>query len=110
MGNIFTSRDPAVTAAGQLFLGSAVVANLLSECHENGMEAVHRGRERRAAEQYATDLNAARGRADELGRVAIHAVRDIARLEAEVARLKTALDQRQRYIDRMNSRSKAGAS
>ena len=109
MTSIFTSRDPAGTAAGQLFLGTAIVANLLSDCHESGMDAVRRGRERRAAQQYADELNAARGRADELGQVAIRAVRHVARLEAEVNRLKAALDQRQGYIDRTNVRSKAGA-
>ena len=109
MSNIFTSRDPASAAAGQLFLGTAIVANLLSDCHESGMEAVRRGRERRAAQQYADELNAARGRADELGRVAIRAVRHVASLEAEVSRLKAALEQRQAYIDRVNRRLKSGA-
>lgn len=109
MTNIFTSGDPAGTAAGQLFLGTAIVANLLSDCHESGMYAVRRGRERRAAQQYADELNAARGRADELGRVAIRAVRHVASLEAEVARLRNALEQRQGYIERLNARSKAGA-
>ncbi|MBY5318191.1 hypothetical protein [Rhizobium leguminosarum] len=109
MSNIFTSSDPAGTAAGQLFLGTALVANLLSDCHESGMEGVRRGRERRAAQQYTDELNAARGRADELGRVAIRAVRHVASLEAEVSRLKAALEQRQGYIDRLNARAKAGA-
>ncbi|MGO7445107.1 hypothetical protein ACC668_10415 [Rhizobium ruizarguesonis] len=109
MSNIFTSSDPAGTAAGQLFLGTAIVANLLSDCHESGMEGVRRGRERRAAQQYADELDAARGRADELGRVAIRAVRHVASLEAEVRRLHNALEQRQSFIDRMNARTKAGA-
>lgn len=109
MSNIFTSRDPASAAAGQLFLGTAIVANLLSECHASGMDGVRRGRERRAAAQYADELNAARGRADEFGRIAIRAVRHVASLEAEVSRLKAALAQRQGYIDRLNARMKAGA-
>lgn len=109
MSNIFTSRDPASAAAGQLFLGTAIIANVLADCHSSGMEGVRRGRERRAAAQYADELNAARGRADELGRVAIRAVRHVASLEAEVSRLKAALAQRQGYIDRLNARQKAGA-
>lgn len=109
MSNIFTSRDPASAAAGQLFLGTAIIANLLSDSHESGMEGVRRGRERRAAQQYVDELNAARGRADELGRVAICAVRQVASLEAEVSRLKAALEQRQSYINRLNARTKAGA-
>lgn len=109
MSNIFTSRDPASAAAGQLFLGTAIIANVLADCHQSGTEGVRRGRERRAAQQYADELNEARGRADELGRVAIRAVRHVASLEAEVARLRAALEQRQGYIDRMNARQKAGA-
>lgn len=108
MSNIFTSRDPASAAAGQLFLGTAIIGNILADCHESGMEGVRRGRERRAAQQYADELNAARGRADELGRVAIRAVRHVASLEAEVSRLKAALEQRQAYIDRLNARTKTG--
>ena len=109
MSNIFTSRDPAGAAAGQLFLGTAIIANVLADCHQSGMEGVRRGRERRAAQQYADELSQARGRADELGRVAIRAVRHVASLEAEVSRLKAALEQRQGYIERLNSRLKAGA-
>jgi hypothetical protein len=109
MSNIFTSREPASAAAGQLFLGTAIIANVLADCHSSSMEGVRRGRERRAAQQYADELNAARGRADELGRVAIRAVRHVASLESEVARLRAALEQRQGYIDRMNARQKAGA-
>lgn len=104
MSNIFTSRDPAFAAAGQLTLVSAVIARTLNECHRSGLEAVERGRQRRAAHKYADELAAARGRADELGRVAIRAVRHVASLEAEVARLQNALQQRQAYIDRLNAR------
>ncbi|RVM58884.1 hypothetical protein CN128_07495 [Sinorhizobium meliloti] len=107
MSNIFTSRDPAMAAAGQLTLLSAVVAKTLTDCHAAGMEGVRRGRERRAAQQYANELAEARGRADELGRVAIRAVRHVASLEAEVARLRNAVAQRQAYIDRMNCRKTA---
>jgi hypothetical protein len=56
--------------------------------------------ERRAAYQYARELAEARGRADDLGRVAIRGVRHVASLEAEVRRLRTALSQRQAHIDR----------
>ncbi|URK87487.1 hypothetical protein LP421_05200 [Rhizobium sp. RCAM05350] len=66
-----------------------------------GAQAVADGRERRAAYKYACELEAARGRADDLGRVAIRAVRHVASLEAELRRLRVALDQRQSHIDRM---------
>lgn len=100
---MFNSKEPAMAAAGQLALVSTVIAGTLTECHRSGMEAVERGRQRRAALKYADELAAARGRADELGRVAIRAVRHVASLEAEVARLRNALDQRQAYIDRLNA-------
>ncbi|TBY57960.1 hypothetical protein E0H39_29525 [Rhizobium leguminosarum bv. viciae] len=109
MSNIFTSRDPASAAAGQLGIMSVLMADFLTSGHEAGLEAMERGRERRAAQKYADELNAAQGRADELGRVAIRAVRHVASLEAEVRRLRNALEQRQCYIDRMNARVKAGA-
>jgi len=105
---IFDSRAPAGMAAGQLGIIAGLMASLITECHAAGTAAVEEGRERRAAQRYADELTAAQGRADELGRVAIRAVRHVASLEAEVARLRNALAQRQAYIDRLNAK-KAGA-
>ncbi len=109
MSNLFTSRDPASVAVGQLGMMSALLADFLTSGHDAGLEAVERGRDRRAALRYADELNAAQGRADELGRVAIRAVRHVASLEAEVRRLKAALAQRQAYINRLNARDEASA-
>ena len=100
---IFTSRNPAGQAAMELGLMSVGIANLIQDCNEAGMRAVEEGRERRAAYRYACDLNAAKGRADELGRIAIRAVRHVAALEDEVRRLRNAVKQRQRMIDGLKS-------
>jgi hypothetical protein len=96
---IFNARDPAAAAAGQLGLMSAVVATTLTDCVMSGLDAMDRGRERRAARQYADDLEEARSRADELGRMAIRSARRVAALEAQVRSLKACLMQRQAFID-----------
>lgn len=97
---MFTSRDPAGRAAGELALLAAGVVGSLADAHAAGKQAAEARAERRAAYQYACELAEARGRADDLGRVAIRAVRHVASLEAEVRRLRTALEQRQAFIDR----------
>ncbi len=96
---IFTSRDPAFAAAGQLALLSAVMANTLTDCMASGAEGVERGRQRRAAQHHADELAEARYRADELGRRAIQSARRIAALEAKVRSLEACLTQRQAFID-----------
>ncbi|MBB4064073.1 hypothetical protein [Gellertiella hungarica] len=100
---IFDSRDPAMRAGGELGLIAAYLVSSFAEAAAAGRQAADARREERAAYKYACELNEARGRADELGRVAIRAVRHVASLEAEVRRLKTALAQRQAHIDRMRS-------
>lgn len=100
---VFDSRDPAGRAAAELSLITMVLANSVSDAMEAGRQAADERRERRAAYKYACELNEARGRADDLGRVAIGAVRHVASLEAEVRRLRRALDQRQAFIDRMRN-------
>lgn len=97
---IFTSKDPAARAAGELTLLLGGLASTMSAAHAAGKQAAEERKERRAAFKYATELVEARGRADELGRVAIRAVRHVASLEAEVRRLRVALQQRQAHIDR----------
>ncbi|WP_131818935.1 hypothetical protein [Rhizobium sp. LCM 4573] len=97
---IFTSRDPAGRAALELGLLTAGIVSTLADAHAAGKQAAEERREKRAAYKYATELAEARGRADDLGRVAMRAVRHVAALEAEVRRLRTALEQRQAFIDR----------
>ncbi|NKJ72708.1 hypothetical protein GFL38_10570 [Rhizobium leguminosarum bv. viciae] len=97
---IFTSRDPAGRACLELGLLTAGIVSSMADAHAAGRQAAEERAERRAAFQYATELAEARGRADELGRVAMRAVRHVASLEAEVRRLRVALEQRQAFIDR----------
>ncbi|NKL63277.1 hypothetical protein [Rhizobium leguminosarum] len=101
MSNLFTTRDPAGMAVGQLGLITAGFAGAFHEGLDNAFAKAEERRERRDAKRYADDLDAARGRADELGRVAIRAVRDLAAAEVEIVRLRAALDQRAAYIARM---------
>lgn len=98
---IFDSKDPAMRAGIELGLISAVTASALGNAGKAAIQAADEALEHRAAHQYANELAAARGRADDLGRVAIRAVRHVASLEAEVRRLHVALAQRQAHIDRM---------
>lgn len=98
---IFDSRNPAGRAGIELGLMSMAIGTTIQSAMEAGIQAADARLERRAAYEYACDLSEARGRADDLGRVAIRAVRQVASLEAEVRRLRTALSQRQAYIDRV---------
>lgn len=104
---IFDSRNPAGQAALELGLLTAGIASTFHDALAAGMQAADRARERRAAYQFACDLAEARGRADELGHIAIRAVKHVAALEAEVRRLRTALDQRQAHIDRLRTGGRA---
>lgn len=105
---MFNSKDPAMAAAGQLAVVTAGLAGMLQQGFDNAIATADSRRERRAARKYADDLDAARGRADELGHIAIEAVRDLATAEGEIRRLRAALCQRQAYIDRLNSRKVFG--
>lgn len=105
MSNLFTTRDPAGMAVSQLGLITADLASAFHSGLEDAFAKANERRERRAAKRYADDLDAARGRADELGGVAIRAVRDLAAAEAEIARLRAALDQRAAYIARMQRKA-----
>ncbi|MFK3962174.1 hypothetical protein ACI2KT_01170 [Ensifer adhaerens] len=98
--SIFTSRNPAGTAALELGLITAGIVGSMADAHAAGKQAAEERAEKRAAYKYACELAEARGRADDLGRVAIRAVRHVASLEAEVRRLRVALQQRQAFIDR----------
>jgi hypothetical protein len=97
---IFDSRNPAGRAGMELGLMSMAIGTTIQSAMEAGIQAANERLERRAAYQYACELAEARGRADDLGRVAIRAVRHVASLEAEVRRLRKALTQRQAHIDR----------
>ena len=100
---IFNSRNPAGQAALELGLLTAGIASTFHDALAAGMQAADRARERRAAYQFACDLAEARGRADDLGHIAIRAVKHVAALEAEVRRLQTAITQRQAHIDRQRT-------
>lgn len=100
---IFDSKNPAGRAGLELGLLAMGIATTMADAAAAGRQAAEQMRERRAAYKYACELNEARGRADDLGRVAIRAVRHVASLEAEVRRLRVALDQRQAHIDRMRN-------
>jgi hypothetical protein len=100
---IFDSKNPAGRAALELSLLTMGIATTMADAAAAGRQAAERRKERRAAYKYACELNEARGRADELGRVAIRAVRHVASLEAHVRRLEAALSQRQAHIDRMRN-------
>ncbi|CDN95413.1 MULTISPECIES: hypothetical protein [Rhizobium/Agrobacterium group] len=100
---IFNSRNPAGQAALELGLLTAGIASTFHDALAAGIQAADRARERRAAYQFACDLAEARGRADELGHIAIRAVKHVAALEAEVRRLQTAITQRQAHIDRQRT-------
>jgi hypothetical protein len=98
--SIFTSHDPAGQTVMELGLITAAIASTHQRAMQAGLQAMDRRREKQAAYKYACELAEARGRADELGRVAMRAVRHVASLEAEVRRLRVSLDQRQAFIDR----------
>lgn len=97
---IYTSRDPAGQAALELSLIAMGIGNMIQDAMAAGRQAAHETRERRAAYKFACELAEARGRADELGHIAVRAVKHVAALEAEVRRLRTALLQRQAHINR----------
>lgn len=105
--SMFTSRNPAGAAAAELTLITMGIASTFAEAAAAGRQAAEERKERRAAYKYATELVEARGRADELGRVAMRAVRHVASLEAEVRRLRAALAQRQAHIERNRDRGAA---
>ncbi len=105
--SIYTSRDPAGRAAGELTLLLGGLVGTMAEAHAAGKQAAAERKEKRAAYQYACELVEARGRADELGRVAMRAVRHVASLEAEVRRLRVAVQQRQEHIERQRDRGAA---
>lgn len=97
---IFTSRNPAGQAALELGLITMGIGSMSEDAMAAGRQAADEARERRAAHRFACELAEARGRADELGHIAIRAVKHVAALEAEVRRLRTALMQRQAHINR----------
>lgn len=107
--SIFTSRCPGTAAGLELGLLTMGIAATFSEAATAGKIAAEERKEKRAAYKYATELVEARGRADELGRVAIRAVRHVASLEAEVRRLRVALTQRQAHIERNRDRDRGAA-
>ena len=98
--SIFTSRNPAGQAALELGLITAGIVGSMADAHAAGKQAAEERAERRAAYVYACELAEARGRADDLARVAMRAARHVASLEAEVRRLRVALQQRQAHIER----------
>lgn len=98
---IFDSKDPAGRAVLELGLLTAGVVGTFANANAAGKQAAEERKARREAYQYSCNLAEARGRADELGKIAIASARKVASLEAEVRRLKVALGQRQAHINRM---------
>lgn len=76
---------------------------LLYTGHAQAMQRVSADREARKQAAYDAAVAAALGNAHELGIIARRAVRDLAASQAEVAKLRRALAQRQGYIDRMKA-------
>ncbi len=106
---IFNSKNPAGQTVAELGLLTTLIVSGASNSAYAARQARAQRKEDRAAYKYAVELHEARGRADELGLVAMRAVRHVAALEAEVRRLKASLDQRQAFIDRMRN-SNSGVS
>lgn len=97
---VFDSKNPAGRTALELGLLTVGLGAAIQDAMDAGRQAADERRERRAAYRYACELAEARGRADELGHIAIRAVKHVAALEGEVRRLRTALVQRQAHINR----------
>ncbi|KQS74321.1 hypothetical protein ASG25_21225 [Rhizobium sp. Leaf384] len=105
--SIYTSKNPAGSAALELGLMTAGLGNLISSAHEQGKANVRAGRARRAEYEYDCALYAARIHADDLGREAIASAKRVAQLEAKVRNLRAALQQRQSIIERMSHKARA---
>lgn len=71
--------------------------------HARSLEAARAAREAREQATYDAAVSAALGNAEQLGIVARQAVRELAAVQAENAKLRRALAQRQAYIDRQRS-------
>ncbi|MFD2054744.1 hypothetical protein ACFSQT_17080 [Mesorhizobium calcicola] len=72
--------------------------------HAQAMERARQDREAREQAAYDAAVSAAFGNAEALGRIARQAVRDLAAANAEIAKLRAALAQRQAYIHRQRQR------
>ncbi|KQQ72381.1 hypothetical protein ASF70_12670 [Rhizobium sp. Leaf321] len=105
--SMYTSKNPAGSAALELGLLTVGLGTLMADAHANGMLKVDEARARRKKYDYNCALFAARVRADDLGREAIASARRVAALEAEVRSLRVALQQRQGIIDRLTGRARA---
>jgi len=71
--------------------------------HARAVEAARSAREAREQAAYDAAVYAALGNAEQLGIIARQAVRELAAVQAENAKLRRALAQRQAYIDRQRS-------
>jgi Zn-dependent protease with chaperone function len=98
---IFDSKDPAGRTLLELGALTAIGGSALTNGFMNALDRADERRAERVARQYENDLAEAQWRADDLGRIAIANAQRVAVLEAEVRSLKTALAQRQAYIDRL---------
>ncbi|UWU23022.1 hypothetical protein N2601_08770 [Rhizobium sp. CB3060] len=101
--SLFDSRDPAMRAGLELGILTAVGSVALHDGLRRGLANADRVREADVRRRHADKLAEARGRADDLGRIAIVGAQRIAALEAEVRSLRKALDQRQAFIDRVRN-------
>ena len=99
--SMYTSKDPAGSAALELGLLTVGLVNSFAGAHEAGKRRADEARGRRREYEYDCDLFNARVRADDLGREAIASAKRVAALEAEVRNLRIALAQRQGIISRL---------
>ncbi|WP_428427338.1 hypothetical protein [Pararhizobium sp.] len=99
--SIYTSKNPAGTAALELGLLTVGLVNSFADAHEAGKRNADAARARRKEHEYDCSLFAARIRADDLGREAIASAKRVAALEAENRNLRMALQQRQTIISRL---------
>lgn len=95
------SKDPGYNIGLQATgLGIATGA-LLYTAHAKGMEALDARRQARVDAQHAANRRAERANHQQLASLARELAARLAASEAENARLRTALAQRQAYIDRI---------
>ncbi|MGO7318468.1 hypothetical protein ACCS95_32895 [Rhizobium ruizarguesonis] len=90
MSNMFTSRNPAGVAAGQMAAIFGVLAAGAVNAHMSGLQAMRQARESSNSQVLRYQLNVAINRAQDLCDVAVAQASEIEQLKAENARLRAA--------------------
>lgn len=91
-------------AIGAIAVGG-IAGGLLARGFQNGIERANARRQKQEDAAYDLAVAEALGDAELLGRAARKLVQELAAERAENARLRTLLNQRQAFIDRMRGRS-----